>query len=307
MRSANYLIRRLGNTLIVILGVATATFFLARISGDPVDQLLPMEASQEARAALRAQLGLDAPLPVQYGRFLRDVATGEFGTSIRYREPALQMYWQRLPATVELVISAVLLSVLLGVALGILAAVKHGTYIDTLVSWFALIGQAVPAFYLGLMMILLFSLQWSLLPTGGRGTWQQLIMPTIVLSGYYVALMARMTRAAFLDTVRLDFVRTARAKGLPESRVNLKHVLRAALIPIVTLIGLQIGGLFSGAVVTETVFTWPGIGRLAVDAIYARDFPVMQTVVIMSATIFVLVNLVVDMLYAVIDPRITYA
>ncbi|HET8986597.1 MAG TPA: ABC transporter permease, partial [Trueperaceae bacterium] len=169
-----------------------------------------------------------------------------------------------------------------------------------------LIGQAVPAFYLGLMMILLFSLQWSLLPTGGRGTWQQLIMPTVVLSGYYVALMARMTRAAFLDAVRLDFVRTARAKGLPESRVNLKHVLRAALIPIVTLIGLQIGGLFSGAVVTETVFTWPGIGRLAVDAIYARDFPVMQTVVIMSATIFVLVNLVVDMLYAVIDPRITY-
>jgi peptide/nickel transport system permease protein len=216
------------------------------------------------------------------------------------------MYWQRLPATVELVIAAVLLSVVLGVALGILAAIKHGTFIDTLVSWFALIGQAVPAFYLGLMMILLFSLQWSLLPTGGRGTWQQLIMPTIVLSGYYVALMARMTRAAFLDTVRLDFVRTARAKGLPESRVNLKHVLRAALIPIVTLIGLQIGGLFSGAVVTETVFTWPGIGRLAVDAIYARDFPVMQTVVIMSATIFVLVNLVVDMLYAVIDPRITY-
>jgi peptide/nickel transport system permease protein len=306
VRSASYLLRRLGNTLVVILGVATATFFLARISGDPVDQLLPMEASQEARAALRAQLGLDAPLPVQYVRFLRDVASGEFGTSIRYREPALQMYWQRLPATVELVIAAVLLSVVLGVALGILAAIKHGTFIDTLVSWFALIGQAVPAFYLGLMMILLFSLQWSLLPTGGRGTWQQLIMPTIVLSGYYVALMARMTRAAFLDTVRLDFVRTARAKGLPESRVNLKHVLRAALIPIVTLIGLQIGGLFSGAVVTETVFTWPGIGRLAVDAIYARDFPVMQTVVIMSATIFVLVNLVVDMLYAVIDPRITY-
>lgn len=306
MRSASYLLRRFGNTLIVILGVATATFFLARISGDPVDQLLPMEATQEARQALRVQLGLDAPLPVQYVRFLRDVATGEFGTSIRYREPALQMYWQRLPATVELVVAAVLLSVVLGVALGIVAAINHGKLLDTLVSWFALIGQAVPAFYLGLMMILLLSLQWSLLPTGGRGTWQQLIMPTVVLSGYYVALMARMTRASFLDTVNLDFVRTARAKGLPERTVNLKHVLRAALIPIVTLIGLQIGGLFSGAVVAETVFTWPGIGRLAVDAIYARDFPVMQTVVIMSATIFVLVNLIVDMLYAVIDPRISY-
>ncbi len=306
MRSGSYLLRRLGNTLVVILGVATATFFLARITGDPVDQLLPLEATQEAREALRRQLGLDAPLPVQYGRFLADVVQGEFGNSIRYSEPALGMYLSRLPATVELVVAAVVVTVVVGVGLGMLAALNHGRVWDAVVSWIALLGQAVPGFYLGLMLILVVSLQWGLLPTGGRGTWQQLIMPTIVLSSYYVALMARMTRAAVLETLRLDFVRTARAKGLSDRAVNLKHVLRAALIPIVTLIGLQIGGLFSGAVVAETVFTWPGIGRLAVDAIFARDFPVVQTVVIMSATIFVLVNLAVDLLYAVIDPRISY-
>lgn len=301
-----YLLRRLGNTLIVILGVAAATFFLARVSGDPVNQLLPMEASAETRAALRRELGLDAPLLVQFGRFLSEAVRGDFGTSIRYGEPAMRMYWQRFPATAELVVAAVTVSVVLGIGFGVLAAVYHGSKLDDLIMGLALVGQAVPGFYMGLMLILLFSLSWGLLPTGGRGTWQQLIMPTIVLSSHYVALTSRMTRSSFLETMRLDFVRTARAKGLSPVRVLFKHVLRAALIPIVTLIGLQVGGLFSGAVVAETVFTWPGVGRLAMDAIYARDFPVVQTVVILSAVIFVLVNLLVDILYVIIDPRIKY-
>lgn len=307
MPSTRFLANRLINTLIVILGVATVTFYLARITGDPVDQLLPMEATQEAREALRRQLGLDDPLIVQYGRFLTDIVRGEFGTSIRYRESALQMYIDRLPATIELVVCAVVVSVLIGVLLGMLAALNHNGVIDNIVSWIALVGQAVPGFYLGIMLILLFSLQWGLLPTGGRGTWQQLIMPTSVLSGNYIALFARMTRSSFLDTAKLDFVRTAHAKGLGPTSINVKHVLRSALIPIVTLIGLQVGGLFSGAVVAETIFTWPGVGRLAVDSIFARDFPVLQTVVILSATIFVLVNLIVDLLYVVVDPRVTYA
>lgn len=307
MPSTRFLVSRFINTIIVILGVATVTFYLARITGDPVDQLLPMEATQEAREALRRELGLDAPMIVQYGRFLSDIARAEFGTSIRYRESALQMYMDRLPATVELVVCAVLVSVLVGVLLGMLAALNHNGFIDNIVSWIALLGQAVPGFYLGIMLILLFSLHWSLLPTGGRGTWQQLIMPTIVLSGNYIALFARMTRSSFLDTAKLDFVRTARAKGLGPRTINFKHVLRSALIPIVTLVGLQIGGLFSGAVVAETIFTWPGVGRLAVDSIFARDFPVLQTVVILSATIFVLVNLLVDLVYVMVDPRISYA
>lgn len=307
MPSTRFLITRLVNTLIVILGVATVTFFLARITGDPVDQLLPMEATQEAREALRRQLGLDAPVIVQYGRFLSEIGQGEFGISIRYRESSLKMYMDRLPATIELVVCAVLFSVVVGVLLGMLAALNHKGPIDAVVSWIALVGQAVPGFYLGIMLILVFSLHFSLLPTGGRGTWQQLIMPTLVLSGNYIALFARMTRSSFLDTAKLDFVRTARAKGLGPRPVNFKHVLRSALIPIVTLIGLQIGGLFSGAVVAETIFTWPGVGRLAVDAIFARDFPVLQTVVILSATIFVVVNLLVDLVYVFVDPRISYA
>lgn len=307
MGAAVYGIRRLGSTLVVLLGVATATFFLSRMSGDPVDQLLPMGAPVEAKVALRQRLGLDQPLPVQYVKFLTATARGDFGNSIRYSEPALAMYWQRLPATVELVVGAVVLTILVGIGAGILAAVNHGKFIDSLVMGGALIGQAVPAFYLGLMFILLFALQLHWVPTGGRGELRQLIMPVVVLSGYYIALMARITRAAVLETMRLEFVRTAMAKGLARWRVLGKHVMRPALIPIVTLVGLQVGGLFSGAVVAETVFTWPGVGRLAVDAIYARDFPVVQTTVIMSACIFVLVNLAVDMLYAVIDPRIQYA
>ncbi len=306
MQLGSYLIRRLGNTVLILLGVATATFFLARISGDPIDQLMPIGTPIEAREALRIELGLDAPLVVQYGRFLVETAQGKFGTSLRYGEPALRMYLDRLPATVELVIGAVLLTVVFGIGLGVLAAANHGKFLDTLIMWGALFGQAVPGFYLGLMLMLFLSLQLGLLPTGGRGTWQQLIMPTAVLASYYVALTSRMTRSSFLETMHLDFVRTARAKGLPERRILLKHVLRAALIPIITLIGLQVGGLFSGAVVAETVFTWPGIGRLAIDAIYARDFPVVQTVVILSASIFVAVNLLVDLAYLFIDPRISY-
>lgn len=307
MRFGTWFVRRLFNTLLVLLGVATATFFLARISGDPIDQLVPIGTPIEAREALRRQLGLDAPLPVQYVAFLRDTLRGEFGRSLRYNDDAFAMYRQRFPATLELVVAAITVSLVFGIGLGVLAAVQHGRWLDTFVMWVAMLGQAVPGFYLGLMMILLLSLQWSLLPTGGRGTWQQLVMPTIMLSTYYVALTARLTRSSFLETLQLDFVRTARAKGLPTSTLLFKHVLRAALIPIVTLVGLQVGGLFSGAVVAETVFTWPGVGRLAVDAIFARDFPVVQATVILSAAIFVLVNLIVDIAYVFIDPRITYA
>lgn len=307
MRFGTWFARRLFNTLLVLLGVATATFFLARISGDPIDQLVPIGTPVEAREALRRQLGLDAPLPAQYVAFLADTARGDFGRSLRYNDDAFAMYRQRFPATLELVAAAIAASLVFGIGLGVLAAVQHGKWVDTFVMWIAMLGQAVPGFYLGLMMILLLSLQWGLLPTGGRGTWQQLLMPTIMLSTYYVALTARLTRSSFLETLKLDFVRTARAKGLPTRTLLFKHVLRAALIPIVTLVGLQVGGLFSGAVVAETVFTWPGIGRLAVDAIFARDFPVVQATVILSAAIFVLVNLLVDIAYVFIDPRITYA
>jgi peptide/nickel transport system permease protein len=303
---SRYLLRRMFNTLIVLIGVSAVTFFLLRLTGDPVTLLLPLDATPQAVAELRAQLGLDDPLPVQYVRYMTAVSQGDFGQSLRYRRPAFTLFKERFPATLELVSAALLVGILLGVPLGILAAAYRGTWLDSAIMGGALIGQAIPGFYLGLMLILLLSVQWGLLPTGGRGSLAQLVMPTVVLSSYLVALVARMTRSSCLESLGQDFTRTARAKGLANRQVLFKHVLKPSLIPVVTLIGLQVGTLFSGAVVTETVFSWPGIGRLAVEAISSRDFPVVQMVVIISATIFVFVNVVVDLAYALLDPRIRY-
>ena len=303
---SRYLVRRFANTLIVLIGVATVAFFLVRLTGDPVAMLLPIDARPEAVERLRNELGLDRPLPVQYLRFLGATVQGDFGESLRFNRPALALFTQRFPATAELVVYSMLVALLVGIPLGIVAAARRGTVIDRAVMGVALLGQAVPGFYLGLMLILVFAVQLGWFPTGGRGTPGQLVMPVAVLASYLVALIARMTRSSCLEVLGQDFVRTAHAKGVRGRVVLLKHVLKAALIPIVTLVGLQVGSLFSGAVVTETVFSWPGIGRLAIEAIYARDFPVVQVVVIMSATVFVLVNVVVDVLYAVIDPRIRY-
>lgn len=301
-----YLLQRAGNTLIVLIGVLAITFFLLRLTGDPVALLLPLDATPEAEAALRTSLGLDRPLPVQFGSYLAAIGKGDFGRSLRYREPALKLFNDRFPATLELVLASITIAVLLGIPLGILAASVRGTRLDSLIMGTALIGQAIPGFYLGLMLILLLSVQLSWLPTGGRGTLAQLVMPTLVLSSYLIALITRMTRSSVLETLGQDYARTARAKGLSERVVLFKHALKPALIPVVTLIGLQIGTLFSGAVVTETVFSWPGIGRLAMEAISSRDFPVVQTVVLISAVVFVLMNVLVDIAYAVLDPRIRY-
>jgi peptide/nickel transport system permease protein len=303
---SRYLLRRLANTLIVMLGVIAVTFFLLRLTGDPVALMLPLDATPEAVAELRISLGLDAPLPVQFARYLYSVGQGNFGYSLRYRQPAFKLFRERFPATLELVVAAITVAVLVGLPLGILAAAYRGTTLDSLVMGGALLGQAIPGFYLGLMLILFLSVQLGLLPTGGRGSLAQLIMPTIVLSTYLIALIARMTRSSCLDTLSQDYIRTARAKGLGSRLVLFKHVLKPALIPVVTLIGLQVGTLFSGAVVTETVFSWPGIGRLAVEAISSRDFPVVQMVVVISSMIFVLTNVLVDVAYAFLDPRIRY-
>ncbi len=301
-----YLLQRAGNTLIVLIGVLAITFFLLRLTGDPVALLLPLDATPEAESALRTSLGLDKPLPVQFGTYLAAISKGDFGRSLRYREPALKLFRDRFPATVELVLASISIAVLLGIPLGILAASARGTRLDSFIMGTALIGQAIPGFYMGLMLILLLSVQLGWLPTGGRGTLAQLVMPTIVLSSYLIALITRMTRSSILETLGQDYARTARAKGLSERVVLFKHALKPALIPVVTLIGLQVGTLFSGAVVTETVFSWPGIGRLAMEAISSRDFPVVQTVVLISAVVFVLMNVLVDIAYAVLDPRIRY-
>ena len=258
-------------------------------------------------AELNRQLGLREPLIVQYGLFLRSVAHGDFGQSFQYRAPALRVVLERLPATVQLTAAAMLVTIAAGVSLGIVTAVLRGTRYDVAGTILAVLGQSLPNFWLGIMLILLFGVALRWLPTSGFASWTSLVLPAVTLAAFPTALVARLTRSSMLEILNRDYVRTGRAKGLTEPSVVLRHALRNAAIPVLTVIGLQIGSLLGGAVITESVFAWPGMGKLIVDAIFFRDFPVVQTVLILSATVFVAINLLVDLLYTVIDPRIRYS
>src|SRR5216683_1525077 len=272
-----YVLRRVGQSALTLLGVAVLVFVILRIlPGDPARMLLPDGAPESAVEELNRHLGLREPLPVQYLIFLRSVFRGDFGQSFQYRAPALQVVLERLPATVQLTVLAVL-------------------------------GQSLPNFWLGIMLILLFGVALRWLPTSGFAGWTSLVLPGVTLAAFPTALVARLTRSSMLEILHRDFIRTGRAKGLTERSVVLWHALRNAAIPVLTVIGLQIGALLGGAVITESVFAWPGMGKLIVDAIFFRDFPVVQTVLILSATVFVVINLLVDLLYTVLDPRIRYS
>jgi peptide/nickel transport system permease protein len=301
---ASYLARRFLEFLVVILGVLTIVFLLQRLSGDPTNMLLPIDATEQVRAELRRQLGLDRPILVQYLQFLGNVAVGDLGDSYRFRQPALGLVLDRLPATLLLAGASLLIALVIALPLGILAAVYRNTWIDTLATGISLIGQAMPVYWLGLLGILLFAVQWRLLPSMGGGSFAALILPATTLAVYSASRIMRLTRSAMLDVLHQDYVRMARAKGLSEGKVLIKHALRNASIPIVTIIGLQFGGLLGGAVITETVFAWPGVGRLAVNAVQQRDFPVVQAVTVVIAIAFSLINLIVDLLYAKLNPRV---
>jgi peptide/nickel transport system permease protein len=302
-----YIVRRLIQLIPVLIGISLVAFVMVRLTGDPAAIMLPPEASQESVNAFRKEFGLDEPLHIQYIQFVSKALQGDFGKSLRYKEPVLPLFMERFPATVELAVVSLTLAILLGIPIGILTAVKRNTWIDTLVRLLALLGQAIPGFYLGILLILLVAVQWRLLPTGGRGTPQQVILPAFALALNLVAVIVRFTRGTVLDVLRQDYVRTGRAKGLSEPVLLWRHVLRNALIPVVTVIGLQVGAIFSGAVVTETVFAWPGVGRFMVQAIMTRDFPVVQATVMIIAVNFVTVNLLVDLAYAQLDPRIKHS
>jgi peptide/nickel transport system permease protein len=304
---SGYIAKRLVQVIPVMLGITIVAFVLVRLTGDPAAIILPPEAPQEVVDNFRREFGLDQPLYIQYLRFVGDALRGDFGRSIRYKEPVGQLFAERVPATLELALSSMALALIVGVPVGILSAVRRNTWLDTLARFLALLGQAIPGFYLGLMLIMLMAVQLRLLPTGGRGSLEQLVLPAVTLSAGLMALATRFTRGAVLDVMRQDFVRTGRAKGLDEYLLLRRHILKNALIPVVTIIGLQVGSAFSGAVVTETVFSWPGIGRLMVQAIYTRDFPIVQATVMIVSVIFVTVNLLVDLIYAWLDPRIKYA
>lgn len=291
----------------MVLGVATITFFIVRLTGDPVTLMLPMDATPEDIARLRAALGLDKPLLVQFVTFISSLLRGDLGDSLRYGMPNLGLVLERLPATVELSVAALVFALLLAFPVGILSATRPGTFVDYVGTFLALIGQAMPVFWLGLMLTLNFSVRLQWFPSFGRGTPAHLVLPTIALGMYSAALITRLLRSGMLEILQHDFIRTARAKGLGSRPIVLKHALRNALIPVLTIIGLQMGALLGGAVVTETVFAWPGMGQLVIQAITNRDFPLVQASIIVISLMFVFVNLVVDLLYAVIDPRVRYA
>jgi peptide/nickel transport system permease protein len=304
---SRFLARRLLHAALTLLGVSILVFVILRvIPGDPARMLLPEGAPQSAVEELDRQLGLHRPLLVQYAIFLHSAARGDFGQSFQYRAPAARVVWERVPATLALTAAAILVIVSVGVPIGLLAAARRRTAYDYAGITFAVLGQSLPNFWLGIMLILVFGVALRVLPTSGFEGWRYLVLPSLTLAAYPTAFVARLTRSGMLEVLNQDFVRTARSKGLAAPTVVLRHALANAAIPVLTVIGLQIGVLLSGAVITESVFAWPGIGKLIVDAIFSRDFPVVQTVLIGSAAAFVFVNLVVDLLYAVLDPRIRF-
>jgi ABC-type dipeptide/oligopeptide/nickel transport system permease component len=300
----DFLIQKLGHTAIVVFCVLTLVFVVLHMTGDPVMMLLPPNASREEIDALSRTLGLDRPLIVQYGRFLARIARGDFGTSLQHQQPAMGLVAERLPASALLAVTALGLAVAVALPLGIVAAARRGTVLDRLAVALAALGQSAPIFWTGLMLMLVGSVILQLLPTSGYGTWRHLILPALTLASYPMAAIARLVRSGMLEVLDADYVRTARAKGLPERGVVLKHTLRNAALPIVTVVGLQFGLLLGGAIVCEMIFSWPGVGRLMIFAIYNRDFPLVEAAVFVMAMVFVAGNMLVDVCYAWLDPRV---
>jgi len=300
-----YLARRLLLTVPVLLGVVTAVFLILHlVPGDPIDVMLGEAAAPTDRAALRAALHLDDPLPVQYGRYLGGVCHGNLGESIRDHRPVTALIVERLPATVELLAGGLTVALAIALPTGIIAALRSGRPTDVVLRWLAVSGIAMPNFWLGPLLILLFAIGLGWLPVSGRGGLSHLVLPSVTLGTGMAGILMRMTRNGWLEALGEDHVRTARAKGVSAAAVVLKHTGRNATLPLLTIVGLQTGALLGGAVITETIFAWPGVGRLTLTAIQSRDYPLVQGCVLFIAASYVLVNLVVDLLYGVIDPRI---
>lgn len=301
-----YVLNRLWQGAVAVVGALLIVFVAQRLSGDPVALLLPMDATEADFEAMRQALGLDRPLPVQFAVFLRDALTGDFGHSYLWNMPAMDLVLERLPATLELALAGLVFALALAVPLGVLSAVHRGGWIDNAAKLFAMLGQAMPGFWVGLLLIVFVAVQLRWLPAYGRGTVGHLVLPAIALGWYPVAAMTRTLRSAMLDIMQSDYVRMERAIGLPERAIVWRFALRNAAVPLVTLIGVYFANMLGGAFVIEVVFAWPGVGRAVVEAVFARDFPVVQAGVILAAVIFVVVNLIVDLTYGLIDPRIRH-
>ena len=301
---ARFIIGRAARGIVTLWIVVTCVFVVLRLSGDPAQAMLGPEATPEALAAFRLRYGLNDPIPVQYVRYMGNVLQGDFGQSLQSHRPASDLFLARVAATLQLGIAAIALALIIGVPLGVLAAVHRNSVLDRAAMGIAFIGQSAPNFFVGIVLILVLSLRFNLLPSSGRGTWQQMVMPAVTLATGLLAILARMSRSSLLEVLGQDYVRTARAKGLTPRRVIISHCLRNAAIPVITIFGISIGALIGGAAITETVFAWPGVGRLTVNAISTRDYPVIQLIVIAVAATVVLANLAVDITYGLLDPRI---
>jgi peptide/nickel transport system permease protein len=300
-----FLLSRLLSAVVVVLGVACLVFLLIHvIPGDPVEVILGESARPADREALRQSLGLDRPLLMQLGQFLQGIAKFNLGTSLYSQRPVVELLGERLPATMELALASILVALIIAFPLGIVAAVRRGTVWDRLATTLALIGASVPNFWLGPLLILVFSIGLGWFPVSGRTGWDSVVLPALTLGGAMAAILSRMVRAALLEVLGEDYIRTAKAKGLSPRQVVWRHALRNALLPIITVLALQLGTLLGGAVITEVVFSWPGIGQLVVESIQRRDYPVVQGCVLLISLIYVAVNMVTDFIYGWADPRV---
>ncbi|MDR7544233.1 MAG: ABC transporter permease [Armatimonadota bacterium] len=301
-----FLAQRLLQMVGVFLIISMVVFMLLVLTGDPIELLLPPAADINQVEALRTQLGLDQPWYVQYAKFVRSALRGDLGTSFYFHEPAIRLVLQRLPASLELVIWTMVASTIIAIPLGVMAATARGSWLDRAVLVGSLVGISAPTFWIGIVLIALFVVALGWLPSSGRGTWAHLVLPVVTLAFYRVALFIRLIRAGMLDVLNQDYIRTARAKGLYERLVIYRHALKNTLIPFVTIGGIQMGGLIAFAIVTEKIFAWPGMGRLLLTSIERLDYPIVVAYAIVTAGLFIVINLTVDVLYALIDPRIRY-
>lgn len=295
---------RLIQSIPALVGVTLVAFVLIQLSGDITTVMLPPEATDAQRAELRARYGLDRPLPVQYVSYVGRLLRGDFGQSLTDSRPAIEVVLSRMSATLELTLAAMAIGVLLAIPLGVLAALKRDSIFDRMLTVVVVLGQSIPSFWLSMLLVLVFAVRFPLFPVSGRGGWEHLVLPAVTLATWPLTLTARLTRSGMIDVLSQDYILTARAKGLREFTIARRHALRNAMLPIVTVLGLNLGGMLGGAVVTETVFAWPGIGTLVLSTVLARDFPVVLAVLVLVATIFILINCAIDVLYVLIDPRV---
>lgn len=302
----NYILQRLFQLIVVLLGITIIVFIIQYLTGDPTYLLISPDATKEDIALFRHEMGFDRPLYIQFFKFLKGIFRGDFGQSFRHGQPALNLVLERLPATIELAVAALAIALCIAIPVGTFSALKPNSLMDNIGMTVALLGQSMPIYWSGLMLILLLTVKLNLLSAFGRSGLSSLIMPAVSLGFFSMARITRVTRSSMMSVLGKDYIRTAKAKGLTDYRVIIRHAFKNAALPIITLVGMELGTLLGGAVITETIFAWPGVGRLVIQAIYNRDFPVTRAAVFTLAVTFVLINLIVDILYTYLDPRIRY-